>query len=78
MTQPHMLLIYNSRAGKGSFLTRLPEVIDMFVKGGYRVEVYPTQAAGDAVEKVSQRGRDRSSEERTGRAARIYTGRIDE
>ena len=49
-----MLLIYNSRAGKGSFLTRLPEVIDMFVKGGYRVEVYPTQAAGDAVEKVSQ------------------------
>ena len=49
-----MLLIYNSRAGKGSFLTKLPEVIDMFVKGGYRVEVYPTQAAGDAVEKVSK------------------------
>jgi YegS/Rv2252/BmrU family lipid kinase len=49
-----MLLIYNSRAGKGSFLARLPEVIDMFVKGGYRVEVYPTQAAGDAIEKVSQ------------------------
>ncbi len=48
-----MLLIYNSRAGKGSFLTRLPEVIDMFVKGGFRVEVYPTQAAGDAIEKVS-------------------------
>ena len=47
MTQPQMLLIYNSRAGKGSFLTKLPEVIDMFVKGGYRVEVYPTQAAGD-------------------------------
>ena len=54
MTQPQMLLIYNSRAGKGSFLTKLPEVIDMFVKGGYRVEVYPTQAAGDAVEKVSK------------------------
>ena len=53
MTQPQMLLIYNSRAGKGSFLTRLPEVIDMFVKGGFRVEVYPTQAAGDAIEKVS-------------------------
>ncbi len=48
-----MLLIYNSRAGKGSFLARLPEVIDMFVKGGFRVEVYPTQAAGDAIEKVS-------------------------
>ena len=53
MTQPQMLLIYNSRAGKGSFLARLPEVIDMFVKGGFRVEVYPTQAAGDAIEKVS-------------------------
>ena len=48
-----MLMIYNSRAGKGSFLARLPEVIDMFVKGGFRVEVYPTQAAGDAIEKVS-------------------------
>ena len=48
-----MLLIYNSRAGKGGFLAKLPEVIDMFVKGGFRVEVYPTQAAGDAIEKVS-------------------------
>ena len=48
-----MLLIYNAHAGKGGFLAKLPEVIDMFVKGGFRVEVYPTQAAGDAIEKVS-------------------------
>ncbi len=54
MTQPQMLLIYNAHAGKGSFLAKLPEVIDMFVKGGYRVEAYPTQSAGDAIEKVSQ------------------------
>ena len=53
MTQPQMLLIYNAHAGKGGFLAKLPEVIDMFVKGGFRVEVYPTQAAGDAIEKVS-------------------------
>lgn len=43
-----ILLLYNPRAGKGSFLQSLPQVIDMFVKAGFRVEVYPTQAPGDA------------------------------
>ncbi len=44
-----ILIIYNPRAGKGLFVSRLPEVIDMFVKAGYKVEVYPTQAPGDAI-----------------------------
>ncbi len=44
-----ILIIYNPKAGKGLFASRLPEVIDMFVKAGYRVEVYPTQAPGDAI-----------------------------
>ncbi|HUM83785.1 MAG TPA: diacylglycerol kinase family lipid kinase [Lachnospiraceae bacterium] len=48
-----ILLIYNPKAGKGIFLTKLADVIDMFVKGGYTVEVYPTQAPGDAVKKIS-------------------------
>jgi diacylglycerol kinase (ATP) len=47
-----ILLIYNPRAGKGLFLNSLPGVIDMFVKAGYAVEVYPTQAAGDAAEYI--------------------------
>ena len=38
-----MLLIYNPRAGKGQFLEKLGPVVDMFVKGGYTVEVYPTR-----------------------------------
>lgn len=48
-----ILLIYNPRAGKGLFLNSLAKVIDVFVKAGYRVEVYPTQAAGDATEYIS-------------------------
>lgn len=47
-----MLLIYNPRAGKGSFSPRLGEVVDMFVKGGYEVMVHPTQGQGDAVHVV--------------------------
>ncbi len=48
-----MLLIYNPRAGKGQFLEKLGPVVDMFVKGGYTVEVYPTQAHGDAVDHIT-------------------------
>lgn len=47
-----ILLIYNPMAGKGLFLSRLPEVIDVFTKAGFSVEAYPTQAPGDAVKKI--------------------------
>lgn len=49
-----ILLIYNPKAGKGLFLQSLPDVIDLFTKAGYAVEVYPTQAPGDAVRKIIQ------------------------
>ncbi len=45
-----ILLVYNSKAGKGLFVPRLADVVDMFVKAGYRVEVYPTQKPKDAIE----------------------------
>ena len=48
-----ILLIYNPKAGKGMFLNHLSTVIDLFVKAGFRIEVYPTQANGDAVKKLS-------------------------
>jgi diacylglycerol kinase (ATP) len=48
-----ILLIYNPKAGKGLFLQKLPGVIDMFVKAGYIVEVYPTQSPGDATKKIA-------------------------
>lgn len=49
-----ILLIYNPKAGKGQFLSNLPVVIDLFAKAGYIVEVYPTQAPGDAVNKIAR------------------------
>ncbi|MDO4620656.1 MAG: diacylglycerol kinase family lipid kinase [Lachnospiraceae bacterium] len=49
-----MLLIYNPKAGKGVFLQYLSEIIDLFTKAGFLVEVYPTQASGDAVKKIER------------------------
>ena len=43
----NILFIYNPKAGKGSIGSHLGEIVDMFVKSGYRVTVYPTQCPGD-------------------------------
>ena len=50
-----MLFIYNPRAGKAQIRSNLLDIIDIFVKAGYEVTVYPTQAAGDAVKAVRER-----------------------
>lgn len=50
-----MLFIYNPRAGKAQIRSNLLDIIDIFVKAGYEVTVYPTQAAGDAVKAVVER-----------------------
>ena len=47
-----LLFIYNPRAGKGLLKPKLADVIDIFVKAGYEVVVYPTQKYRDAYEKV--------------------------
>ena len=47
-----LLFIYNPRAGKGLLKPKLSDVIDIFVKAGYEVTVYPTQSYRDAYEKV--------------------------
>ena len=49
-----ILLLYNPKAGKGLFLQHLPQVLDLFTKAGFSVEVYPTQAPGDAVKKIER------------------------
>ena len=51
-----LLLIYNPFAGTGSFKNRLGDVIDIFVKAGFSVEVYPTQSIGDAARKAASPG----------------------
>ena len=47
MAKKKMLFIYNPKAGKGQIRNHLSDVIDILVKGGNEVTVYPTQYAGD-------------------------------
>ncbi|MDE7232977.1 MAG: YegS/Rv2252/BmrU family lipid kinase [Lachnospiraceae bacterium] len=50
-----MLFVYNPRAGKAQIRSNLLDIIDTFVKAGYEVTAYPTQAPGDAVKAVQER-----------------------
>lgn len=47
-----MLFIYNPNSGTGVLKPKLSDVLDIFVKAGYEVTVYPTQKRYDAVEKI--------------------------
>ncbi len=49
-----LLFIYNPHAGKGLIREHLLDVIDIFVKGGYEVSVYPTQGTADAQKKTRE------------------------
>lgn len=49
-----LLFIYNPHAGKGLLKSKIPDIVDMFVKAGYEVVIYPTQAYQDAYRKVQQ------------------------
>lgn len=50
-----MLFIYNPRAGKAQIRSNLLDMIDIFVKAGYEVTAYPTQAQGDGIRAVTER-----------------------
>ena len=47
-----LLFIYNPHAGKELLKPKLSDVIDIFVKAGFEVVVYPTQSYRDAYRKV--------------------------
>ena len=47
-----LLFVYNPNAGKGLLKPKLSDVIDHFVKAGYEVEAYPTQAYRDGYKKI--------------------------
>ena len=52
-----LLFIYNPNAGTGSLKPYVADVIDIFVKAGYEVTVYPTQKYHDAYYKtISYKG----------------------
>lgn len=55
MVDRKMLFIFNPRAGKAKIKNNLYEIVDIFVKAGYEVTVYPTQEAGDAVRAVREK-----------------------
>ncbi len=52
-----LLFIYNAKSGKARIKNYLADIIDTFVKEGYRVEAYPTQCVGDAKKKVRELGK---------------------
>ena len=47
-----MLFVYNPNAGKGLLKSKLSDVVDIFVKAGYEVVIYPTQAYRDGYRKI--------------------------
>lgn len=49
------LFILNPHSGKGLIKNHLLDIVDILVKGGYEVTVYPTQASGDALKVVRER-----------------------
>ena len=52
-----MLFIINPRSGRAQIKNRLLEILDVFAKADYQVEVHITQRALDAKETVIQEGR---------------------
>lgn len=47
-----ILFIYNPNAGKGLLKPKLSDIVDIFVKSGCEVVIYPTQSYNDAFKKV--------------------------
>ncbi len=48
-----MIFVYNPNAGRGLLKPKLADVLDIFVKAGYELVVYPTQSYRDAYNKIS-------------------------
>jgi diacylglycerol kinase (ATP) len=49
-----LLFIFNPTAGRGKIKGKLYEIINTFVKHGYKVTVYPTQNKGDATSIITR------------------------
>lgn len=58
MQEKKLLFIYNPKSGKAQIRGHLLDIIDILVKGGYEVTVYPTQCQGDAVRATRERRED--------------------
>ncbi len=47
-----LFFVFNPHAGKAMIRSKLLDVVDVFVKGGYEVQVHPTQERRDAAAQV--------------------------
>lgn len=56
--QKKLLLMFNPSSGKSQIKPQLWQIIDIFVKGGYDVTVYPTQKRLDAMEVLRNRAKE--------------------
>ncbi len=51
-----MLFVFNPLSGKAQIRTKLMDILDVFVKAGYQVEIHVTQRTLDARRVVEERG----------------------
>lgn len=47
-----ILFLFNMHAGKARIKTKLSDILNIFTAKGYEVTAYPTQFAGEAIEKI--------------------------
>lgn len=53
-----LLFVFNPHAGKGQIKFHLLQILDTFTKAGYEVTAHPTQAQLDAVNVITETGKD--------------------
>lgn len=53
-----LLFVFNPKAGKGKVRENLIEIFNIFIRAGYKTEVYPTKSQLDGKEYVLKHGRD--------------------
>lgn len=53
-----LLFLYNPHAGKGLLKPKVSDIVDIFVKAGYEVTIYPTQEYKDAYKKILELSED--------------------
>lgn len=53
-----MLFVFNPQSGKGQIRNKLMDILDIFIKAGYHVEVHVTQKPLDARKVIIQRGEE--------------------
>lgn len=50
-----MLFVFNPRSGKAQIKNHLLNILDIFIKGGYEIQVHVTQRTKDAMNMVLER-----------------------